>query len=150
MTADGNKPTANKRYYDIFSWLVTQLAFSYTVAPFVLLTFTNSTLVWARVYFYCIVGVTACSLFLASPGKQWLQTKVKTHSRPAMVRADSQDGGQDGGHPTLGLPNDPGKEWDEMVDEIKQEIELRKKRGQPISEALKRDAAKVGLAKRVS
>lgn len=145
MAADGSKPTPNKRFYDIFSWLVTQLAFSYTVAPFVLLTFTNSTLVWARVYFYCIVGVTACSLFLASPGKQWLQSKVqKKNSRPTLVRSDSQDG-----HPTLGLPNDPGQEWDNMVDEIRQEIEIRKQRGQPISESLKRDAAKVGLAKKV-
>ncbi|GAB7347882.1 hypothetical protein MBLNU459_g5408t1 [Dothideomycetes sp. NU459] len=145
MTPDGNKPNANKRYYDIFSWLVTQLAFSYTVAPFVLLTFSSSMLVWARVYFYCVIGVTASSLFLASPGKQWLQNKTKKHSRPALVRADSQDD-----HPTLGLPNDPGREWDEMVEEITKEIELRKRRGQPISEALKRDAAKVGLGKKVA
>lgn len=139
LDSDGATPLPNKRYYDAFSWLVTQLAFSFTVGPFILLSFHDSMLVWARVYFYCIVGVAVVSLFLVSPGKKWLQSHVKQHSRPGMMRADSQDG-----HPTLGLPNDPGKTFDEMVEEISAEIDARKSKGQPISEELKRSAEKVG------
>ena len=114
MTPDGSKPTPNKRYYDIFTWLVTQLAFSFTTAPFILLTIHNSTLVWGRVYFYCIIGVVASSAFLASPGKPWLQQKVKARStRPdKLMRSQSQESLQGA---TLGVPSEPGQEFDEMV-----------------------------------
>jgi len=40
----------------------------------------------------------------------------------------------------LGLPNDPGKEWDEMVEELTTELEKRKREGRPIPEDLKRVA----------
>ena len=139
LTPDGTQSLPRKRYYDVFSWLVTQLAFSFTVCPFILLGFHDSLLVWARVWFYCILGVTATSLFLASPGKHWVQSKVKQHSRPTIVRNDSHDVTS-----TLGLPNDPGKAWDEMVEEISAEIEARRKRGIPINEDLKRAAARLG------
>jgi len=139
LTPDGNHPLPRKRYYDVFSWLITQLAFSFTVSPFILLSFHDSMLVWSRVYFYCIIGVTGTSLFLASPGKKWVQSKVKQHSRPAVARADSHDGS-----PTLGLPNDPGKAWDDMVEEISAEIESRRRKGQPINDDLKRAAARLG------
>lgn len=89
MTPDGTKPTPNKRYYDAFTWLVTQLVFSFTTAPFILLNIHDSTLVWARVYFYAIIGVTACSLFLVTPGKTYLSKKVKARTgagRPASLR----------------------------------------------------------------
>lgn len=88
-------------------------------------------------WFYCIIGVTATSLFLASPGKRWVQGKVKQHSKPTISRNDGYDG------PTLGLPNDPGEAWDEMVEEISAEIEARMRKGQPISDELKRTAAKL-------
>lgn len=88
---------------------------------------------------------------MASPGKKWIQNKVKQHSRPVLTRADSHDE-----HPTLGLPNDPGKEWDDMVDEIVAEIDARRRKGQPISEELKRTAVKLsqkvpdsGLAEKI-
>lgn len=63
---------------------------------------------------------------------------MKQHSRPTISRNDSHDG------PTLGLPNDPGEAWDEMVEEISAEIEARMRKGQPISDELKRTAAKLG------
>ena len=143
MSADGKQPLPSKRYYDVFGYVVTQLTFSFTVAPFVLLNIHDSLLVWARVYFYCVIGVTACSLFLLTPGKQWLQNEVKKRNKPSLARADSQDG-----HPTLGLPNDPGKEWDEMVDEIKAEIDIRRKKGQPMTPDLRR-AAREKLGKEI-
>lgn len=139
MQADGKTPLPRKRYYDFFSYIVTQLAFCFCTTPFILLTIKDTMKVWASVYFYCIIGVTACSVFLLTPGKQWLSAEVKKRNRPAMVRADSQDG-----HPLLGLPNDPGKEWDDMVGEIKAEVDARKKHGQPITGDLKRAADKLG------
>ncbi|KAL1304446.1 hypothetical protein AAFC00_003442 [Neodothiora populina] len=145
LTADGSKPLPTKRYYDVFSWFVTQLAFSFTVAPFILLSFHDTVLVWARVWFYGIIGVTATSLFLASPGKKWIQSKVKQHSnvseatRPTTLKhSDSYEGTT-----TLGLPNDPGREWDMMVEEITSEIDARKRRGQPVSAELKATAEKL-------
>lgn len=95
MAPDGKKATANKRYYDVLTWLVTQLVFSFTTAPFILLNIHDSTLVWARVYFYAIIGVTACSLFLVTPGKAYLSKKVKARTgagRPdALKRNESQE-----------------------------------------------------------
>lgn len=126
MTPDGSKPMPNKRYYDVLSWLTTQLAFSFTVAPFILLSIHRSMLAWARVYFYCIIGVTACSVFLLTPGKTWLARKVKARaSRPTegLKRAESYESMQGA---TLGVPSEPGREWDELVDEVVEEVKRRK------------------------
>lgn len=125
MSPDGKQPTPYKRYYDFFTWLVTQLAFTFTTTPFIVLSLHNSMLAWARVYFYCVIGVTLCSVFLITPGKQYLQKKVKerTTVRPDITRIDSQESMQGA---TLGVPNEPGKEFDEMVDEITEEVKRRK------------------------
>ena len=143
MSADGTKALPSKRYYDIFTWLCTQLAFSFTVAPFIFLGFSSSLLIWQRVYFYTIIGVTASSLFLLSPGKQFLQQKVKQHSKPseAQIKADLE---KESRNPTLGLPDDPGRAWDEMVEEITAEIQERKRKGLPIPAKLRQDAEKIG------
>lgn len=140
MSADGTSELPQKKYYDAFTWLVTQLAFSFCVAPFIYLDLHKSITVWSRVYFYCIFGVTYTSLFLLSPGKQWLQSRVKQHSRPT-EEPQLEPNGQ---HPTLGLPDDPGRAWDEMVEEISAEIDARKRRGQPITGQLKREAEAIG------
>jgi len=154
MTPDGSRPTPYKRYYDLFTWLITQLAFSFTTAPFILLTIRDSTLVWGRVYFYCIVGVVLSSAFLASPGKTWLAKKVKARStRPEMLaRSQSQESLQGA---TLGVPSEPGKEFDEMVDEITEEVKRRRDgKGGPEGKELRRmveetlhDQAGVGVKK---
>lgn len=133
FTPDGSKPTKYKPYYDIFTWLVTQLAFSFTTAPFILLSIHDSVLVWARVYFYCIVGVAALNIFLLTPGKTWLAKKVKARNpRPDLKRNESQESLQGA---TLGVPMDPGKEYDEMVDEIVEEVKKRRG-GKPGPEGL--------------
>lgn len=113
LSPDG-KPLPRKRYYDIFTWLVTQLTFSFTTAPFILLTIHDSMLAWSRVYFYCPIGVALCSFFLASPGKAWLAKKAKAHAgakRPAVSRSESMESLQGA---TLGVPSEPGKEFDEV------------------------------------
>ncbi|KEQ96118.1 hypothetical protein AUEXF2481DRAFT_107545 [Aureobasidium subglaciale EXF-2481] len=143
MSADGTKELPSKRYYDVFTWLVTQLAFSFTVAPFIFLSFSSSLLVWQRVYFYTIIAVSASSLFLLTPGKQFLQQKVKKHSKPSeeQVRKSLE---KEARSPTLGLPDDPGRAWDEMVEEIMSEIQERKKKGLPIPAKLRQEAEAIG------
>ena len=124
MTPDGKQPTKYKPYYDFFTWLVTQLVFSFTTAPFILLSIHDSMLAWTRVYFYGIIGVTICSVFLLTPGKAYLQNKVKERStRPGMKRAESQESMQGA---TLGVPSEPGQAFDEMVDEVMEEIKKRR------------------------
>lgn len=123
MTLDG-KPTEYKRYYDFFTWLVTQLAFTFTTAPFILLSVHDSMTAWARVYFYAIIGVTLSSVFLLTPGKTYLQKQVKARtSKPTLQRTDSQDSLGGG---TLGIPSEPGQEWDEMVDEVVEAVKKRR------------------------
>lgn len=88
---------------------------------------------WARVYFYCIVGVAALNIFLLTPGKTWLAKKVKARNpRPDLKRNESQESLQGA---TLGVPMDPGKEYDEMVDEIVEEVKKRRG-GKPGPEGL--------------
>jgi lysophospholipid acyltransferase len=124
MTPDGLKPMKNKIYYDVLTWFVTQLAFSFTTTPFILLSIHDSLLAWARVYFYCIVGVAACSVFLITPGKPWLQKQIRARSvRPSIRRMDSPESVP---QPNLGIPNEPGREFDEMVDEIIEEVKKRR------------------------
>ncbi|KXT16954.1 hypothetical protein AC579_7423 [Pseudocercospora musae] len=124
LSPDGIKPTKYKPYYDCFTWVVTQLAFSFVTTPFILLSIHDSLLVWGRVYFYCIIGVALCSGFLVTPGKTWLARKVKARStRPELKKTDSMESLQGA---TLGVPSEPGKEFDEMVDEIVEEVKKRK------------------------
>ncbi|PSK56551.1 Lysophospholipid acyltransferase [Elsinoe australis] len=135
LQPDGKTPLPSKRIYDLLSYLITQLAFSFCTAPFVLLDIGDSLVVWARVYFYAVIGTVLCSIFLLSPGKAYLAREVKKRqqsasSRPELHRQDSHKL-----QTYLGLPNDPGQEWDEMVEEIAGEIERRRKEGKdPVKE----------------
>lgn len=137
MQPDGKTPTKHKPYYDVFTWFVTQLAFSFTTTPFILLSIHDSLLAWQRVYYYCIIGVIACSIFLVTPGKAYLQKQVKLRaSRPELKRGESQESMQG---TTLGVPSEPGREFDEMVDEIMEEIKRRQGNGTiPDGQELKR------------
>jgi lysophospholipid acyltransferase len=125
MTPDGSKALAHKRYYDIFSWFITQFAFCFVTTPFILLTLSDSIRAWAAVWFYAIIGVSISGAFTLSPGKRWIQRKLKARGqRPSMHRQESHESLAGA---TLGVPLDPGVEFDEMVDEIVEEV--RKRRG---------------------
>ena len=93
------------------------------------LNVTDSFKIWARVYFYCIIGVAASLGFLASPGKAYLVKQLKKRSAPKMTRTSSQDSVY---APTLGLPDDPEMEFRELADEVKAEMESRRKKGLPV------------------
>ena len=128
MTPDGTRPTPYKPYYDAATWLVTQFAFSFTTAPFILLHIDASLQAWAAVYFYTIVGVALCSGFLLTPGRTWLVQHVKARQqsaapalrRPAAPQSEIVDGVPGA---MLGVPGDPGREFDELVDEVVQEVQ---------------------------
>jgi len=123
-----SKPTSYKIYYDILSYLITQITFSFTVAPFVLLTLPASFLVWARVYFYGAISTLLATAFFASPAKGYLvKTLSKRAGTPTLNRTISQDS-LSSKEPVLGLPAEPQKDLNEFVDEVRKEIEARQRK----------------------
>lgn len=120
------KGTSLKPYYDIFTYLVTQLAFSFATTPFIVLGFADSVKVWANVYFYCVVGVAASSIFFSSPGKRWLKKKIEERNDAAGVQLKkststeslAMGGSRDReGIVGPGLSSDVGRDVGEMVGE---------------------------------
>ena len=154
LAADGKTSLPTKIYYDVFTFLLTQLAFSFTVAPFILLGFSDTLKVWARVYFYTLVGVAGCfGLFSRSlPFRKQLQKRqsLRTVTKPAadldmsnieqiakeeikkdnLTRTNSMASTTSSKKaPTLGIADDPEAELDEIVAQVKREIMDRKRRG---------------------
>ncbi|PQE30780.1 MBOAT family protein [Rutstroemia sp. NJR-2017a WRK4] len=126
-----SQPMPNKIYYDIFSWLVTQLAFSFTVAPFILLTLPASFLVWARVYFYAVIGTAFSTAFFASPAKPYMMKMVSERTGKAaggLKRTESTES-LTSKEPVYGLPGDPSKDLDEAMSEVRAEMEARQRKG---------------------
>jgi len=83
----------------------------------------DSFLVWSRVYFYVVFGAAASMAFFASPAKVWLIKKLKARNQSALQPKENIE------HPLMGLPSDPGRDIDEAVKEIKEEVEARRRRG---------------------
>lgn len=126
LTPDGKKGTKYKVYYDVVSWFVTQFAFCFVTAPFVILGFNDSIKAWARVYFYCIIGIGASMAFFASPGKVWLIKRLDKRNHPHVLkRAKSEDR-----MPYLGMPDT--EEIDQAIDELKAEVDERRRRGSKV------------------
>ncbi|PYI25394.1 MBOAT family protein [Aspergillus indologenus CBS 114.80] len=134
LTPDGSKPGPYKRYYDVMSWLVTQITMSFTVMPFIFLSFGTSVAVWRSVYFYGIVCNLLSIVFFASPAGAILIKKLKargTRRPPHGPRTASTESLQQ--PPTLGLPSDAMQEFDDAVQEIMAEIESRRRRGSVVT-----------------
>ena len=94
-----------------------------------LLNLPSSLLVWTRVYFYAVVAVGGSLAIFASPAKPYLIRQLKNrqgNDDQALKRSTSQETNS---HPALGLPNDPGRDIDEAIQEIKEEVELRRRKG---------------------
>ncbi|KAF2666381.1 MBOAT family protein [Microthyrium microscopicum] len=127
-TSGDQTPLPRKRYYDIFTWLLTQVTFSFVVAPFVLLRTSNSLEVWGRVYYYAIIGTLAGMAVFASPVRGILSSKSKARmERPGIARTRSD---ASGAHDVMfGVPVDAEAELQELVDEVRSEIERRKALG---------------------
>ncbi|OJD11110.1 hypothetical protein AJ78_08052 [Emergomyces pasteurianus Ep9510] len=129
LTPDGSSPTQYKRFYDILSWLTTQLSLSFIAAPFVILHFKRSIHVWSSVYYYGIVGIIASQAFFSSPAKGYLAKRLKARGGPAPSSRPAAGAREPSEQPVLGLPPNPGQDIEDAVNEIKREIDLRKRRG---------------------
>ena len=130
LTPDGKKGTSHKVYYDIMSYVVTQLAFCFTTTPFVMLGLKESLQAWAQVYFYTVLGVAASLAFFASPAKVMLISKINKRNHPHVRKTVQEETEY---MPALGLPNDPGREIDNAIDEVKADFEMRRRRGSAVT-----------------
>jgi lysophospholipid acyltransferase len=153
LTPDGKTPLPTKQYYDIITTIVTQIIFAFVVAPFILLGFSDTLTVWARVYFYTLVGI-AISFAAFSRNlpirKELVQRQAarappvsaapiddstiekaarEEITREKLARTNSQDSVLSTKMPLHGIADDPEAEIDEIVREVKAEIEERKRRG---------------------
>ena len=120
--------------------IVTQLTFSFVAAPFLILTFSGSLLAWSRVYFYAVIGTAASMAFFASPAKKTLRKMLEARAAKVGVVVDGKQqqaskrvveikrtGSTDSlqNLPVLGMSQDPERELDEVLSEIKAEMEAR-------------------------
>ena len=64
--------------------------------------------------------------FFASPGKVWLIKQLNERNHSSLRPSASQE---TLGQPLMGLPSDPQRDVAEAVQEIKEEVELRRRRG---------------------
>ncbi|KAI1760155.1 MBOAT-domain-containing protein [Hypoxylon sp. FL1150] len=125
------KPLPSKKYYDAASWLATQATFSFVVAPFVILRLDHSLAAWGRVYYYAILTTASSLAFFASPAKAYLRKRLDARTKgeagARLVRSVSADSiaGVSGRaqEPVLGLSDDPGRDIDEAIRELRGEVE---------------------------
>jgi lysophospholipid acyltransferase len=142
--------TSYKIYYDIASWFVTQFSLCFFTAPFVILEFNASLKVWARVYFYGLVGVGFMTAFFASPARSYLKRQIDIRNSKAGVSAKggarahskSKEELEREREPVLGLSADPEAEFDEVVREVRAEIEARQRKGLGRTETMPLPATK--------
>ncbi|UPL03534.1 hypothetical protein LCI18_014468 [Fusarium solani-melongenae] len=123
-------PTPKKKYYDIASYLATQLTFTFVTAPFLVLSLKGSLLAWSRVYFYAIIWTALSLVFFHSPGKLALKKQLEKRQGRAsakLVRSLSTDS-LTGKEPILGISKDLEGDINEAVDEIRAEVEARQKK----------------------
>ena len=110
--------------------------------------------VWAAVYFYAVIGVAVSLVFFNSPGKGVLRKRLNQRAKaagmttprghapaleknvgeleellPGQTRENMRG-------PHLGLPEDPGADLDEVMDDIRKEVEFRRSRGQSLGQGL--------------
>ncbi|KAL2164513.1 hypothetical protein VTH06DRAFT_3729 [Thermothelomyces fergusii] len=131
----------SKKYYDIASWLTTQLTFSFAVVPFLILSFSDSLVAWSRLHFYAIIGTAGLMVFFASPAKAALKKKIEQRNAKAGVNGHETVGkGSDGKlgrstssdspasrTPVMGITQDLGKEFDDAMSEIRSAEVLKRK-----------------------
>ncbi|KAH6622041.1 MBOAT, membrane-bound O-acyltransferase family-domain-containing protein [Boeremia exigua] len=154
LGTDGKSALPTKIYYDVFTFFLTQAAFTFTVAPFILLGFSDTLKVWSRVYFYTLIGVAGSyGLFSRSlPFRKQLQQRQSVRTTPTsttemdisqieqiakeeikkdnLTRIDTTTSTASSSRaPTLGIADDPEAELDSIVAQVKREIAERKRRG---------------------
>jgi lysophospholipid acyltransferase len=84
----------SKKFYDVASWLTTQLTFSFAAAPFLILSFSGSLLAWSLVYFYAVIGTAALTILFASPAKGYLKKEIeKRNAKVGIVNGNAGKSG---------------------------------------------------------
>lgn len=123
-------PTPKKKFYDFATYLVTQLTFSFTTLPFLVLGFGDSFRAWSHVYFYAFIWTTASMAFFASPGKALLKKKLESRQGKASARLKRSTSSESlsGMEPILGISKDPEEDLAEAMSEFKAEIAALQKR----------------------
>lgn len=131
-----------KKYYDVASWITTQLTFSFAVSPFLILSLSGSLLAWSRVYFYAVIGTAALTAFFASPAKGYFKKEIEKRNAKAGVvnggagragegrlsRSTSSESLTSSRTPVMGMPQDLEREFDDAMSEIRAfEAKKRKK-----------------------
>ena len=119
----------HKKYYDLVTYLVTQLTFSFVTTPFLVLGFKDSLLVWSRVYFYAVFWAVASLAFFVSPGKVMLKKRLeekKGSASATIVRSLSTDSLNDP-EPILGISKDLELDVADVMEVIKAEKQARQK-----------------------
>lgn len=104
------------------------------VVPFLVLSFQGSIEVWSRLYYFAIIGVGLAVLFFASPAKGFLRKNIELRQakgrfsaqRPSISRSASTDS-LASGHHMLGVSPDLERDVTEMVEEIKADIEVKRR-----------------------
>lgn len=106
-------------------------------APFLILSFSGSIKAWSRVYFYAIVGTAASMAFFASPAKKYLKSKLDERAaRAGVVKKDEprkagemhrSASTESLREPLLGISSDPQQELDDAINEIREEIEEKRR-----------------------
>ncbi|VZI08563.1 unnamed protein product [Fusarium fujikuroi] len=135
-------PSPKKKYYDFVSYLATQLTFTFATAPFLVLTLQGSLLAWSRVYFYAVIWTFLSLVFFSSPGKAALKQQLEKRQGRAsakLVRSISTDS-LTGKEPILGISKDIEGDFNEAVEEIKAEMEMRQRKVKAEIEAHKAKA----------
>lgn len=83
---------------------------------------------WSRVYFYAVIGTALSTAFFASPAKAFLANKVHERAgKPQELKRVHSAESLAGKEPVLGLPPDPQAELEELVGEVKREVEQRRR-----------------------
>lgn len=62
--------------------------------------------------------------FFASPAKPWLIKQLNDKRKPALQRTASQESMRE---PVMGMPHDPGQDFDEVFQEVRDEVMRRRK-----------------------
>ncbi|KAJ6264802.1 lysophospholipid acyltransferase [Drechslerella dactyloides] len=136
MSPDGTKPTEYKKYYDIFGTTLTALALAYMSAPFVVLEFGNSIMLWGRLYFYLHIGMVGLYVIFKSPTVNLIKAELKKRSS-VVPQKPTRDQARNEALP-FGIPDEDVVVADlqDAIEEI-QELKERRLAGEHAFEAFK-------------
>lgn len=125
----GSNPTSKKKFYDFASYLVTQITMSFVTIPFLTLTLRDSLNAWASLYYYGLIWTLGALAFFLSPGRQILKKQLESRTgkaRVQMARSVSTES-ITSMEPILGISSNPQQDVNEAMEEIKAEIEAKRK-----------------------